>query len=82
MILEQKEIIKKYLAEHRAPARGLIIDIVNYRDHIGLRLYRDNFNEFPDSIQQDLVEWLEKTLKDLNFENKFVVTIEMEGEIH
>ena len=79
MILDPNEVIKKYFAEHPAPARGLVIDIIKYPDRHALRFYRDNFNEIPDSKQQDTVEWLEKTLRDLNHENKFVVTIEMEA---
>jgi hypothetical protein len=79
-MLEPKEIVKKYFAEHKAPARGLIIDIVDYPDRVGLRFYRDNFNSIPDSKQQDMVEWLRKTMQDLNNDNDFIFTIEMEAE--
>lgn len=80
-MLLPKEIVKKYIAENPAPARGLVIDIVAYPDRVGLRFYRDNFNMIPDSKQQDMVEWLDKAMKDLNFENDFVVVIEMEASV-
>lgn len=79
-MLEPKEVVKKYFAEHKAPARGLIIDIIAYSDRVGLRLYRDNFNDIPDHLQQDMVEWMETTLRDLNHQNDFIVTIEMEAK--
>lgn len=80
-MVEPKYVIKKYIAEHPAPARGLVIDIVEYPDRVGLRFYRDNFNDIPDTKQQLMVEWLEKTMKDLNFENDFVAVIEMEATV-
>jgi hypothetical protein len=78
-VLEQKEIIKKYFKAHPRPGR-FIVDIVNYPDRLALRLYRDDFEMLPDSRRQEAVEWLETTLRDLNHENKFVVTFEMEGK--
>lgn len=48
---------------------------------MALRFYRDNFEDIPTSKQQDMVLWLETTMRDLNFENKFVTTIEMEGQV-
>lgn len=79
--MEPKDVIKKYIETHPSPARGTIIDIVRYPDRMALRFYRDNFNDIPEHKQQDMVLWLEKTMKDLNFENKFVTTIEMEGQV-
>ena len=81
MTLEPKHVIKKYIEEHPAPARGLIIDIVEYPDRIALRFYRDNFNMIPDSKQQLMVEWLDKTMKDINFQCGFVAVIEMEAHV-
>lgn len=81
LILAPKDIIKKYLIEHPAPARGLILDIVEYRDRYGIRLYRNNFNDIPDSKQQDVVKWLEQALMNLNNLNSFVVTLDMEAEV-
>lgn len=78
-MLTPKDAVKKYVEEHPAPARGLVIDLVYYSDRVGLRLYRDNFNMIPDGKQQDMVVWLEKTLADLNHENDTVFVVEMEG---
>jgi hypothetical protein len=80
-ILTPREKIKHYLDTHRAPVRGLIIDIVEYRDRMALRFYRDDFNMIPDLKQLSMVEWLETVVKDLNLQNDFVVTIEMEAEV-
>ena len=79
--MEPKEIIKKYIETHPSPARGTIIDIVKYPDRMAIRFYRDDFENIPTSKQQDMVSWLETTMRDLNFHNKFVTTIEMEERV-
>ena len=45
---------------------GLIVDIVNYRTHLALRVYRDNINSFPDYKQQNIYTWLNNTLELIN----------------
>lgn len=34
--------------------RALIVDVVEYKDHLGLRLYRDNFETF-DGVEKEFI---------------------------
>jgi hypothetical protein len=80
-MIQPKDVIKKYIQDNPAPARGLIIDTVEYPSHISIRMYRDNFNLISDNKQQQMVEWMEKMLKDINFHHTFNLTIEMEERV-
>lgn len=82
MMLTPEQEIKKYIELNPAPARGLVIDIVKYPDRAAVRFYRENFNSIPDSKQQDMVEWLQKSLAALNISLKpLPVVIEMEAKV-
>jgi hypothetical protein len=74
-------IVHKYITEHPAPVKGLIIDVISYPDRLAIRLYRDNFNLIADTKQQNVVEWVERLLKDVNKDNPFSLTLEMEEKV-
>lgn len=81
-MLTPEQRVKKYIQEHPAPARGLVIDIVEYKDRTAVRFYRDNFNNISDDKQQDVVEWLRSAMENLNVMLKPVpVVIEMEAQV-
>lgn len=56
------EVVKKVLDKFPSPASGMIVDLVSYDDtdpSVYLRFYRDNFDNLPDSVRQDVAsEWL------------------------
>jgi hypothetical protein len=70
--------VHKYLIEHPAPVKGMAIDIVAYEDHIGVRLYREDWNTLPDSKQQAMAEYLGDMMLALNVESALHWTIEMQ----
>lgn len=80
-MLTPEQEVKKYIETHPAPARGLVLDIVKYPDRVGVRMYRDNFNNIPDSKQQDMVVWLESVLAAVNASLPLPVVIEMEANV-
>lgn len=45
--------VKKTLSRFTWP-KGLIIDVIEYEDHLGLRLYRDNFETF-DGVDKEFI---------------------------
>jgi hypothetical protein len=61
-----------------SPYPGIVYDVVEYKNHIALRFYRDNINRFPDDKQVLIAEWIFKVQKTLC---EFVpTTIEMSGD--
>lgn len=50
--------VRKFLDKFRSGVPGLLIDIVDYGDHVGLRLYRENFENFSESNRQKIVEYI------------------------
>lgn len=50
--------VKSFLNRFSSGVPGLLIDIVDYGDHIGLRLYRENFENFSESDRHKITEWI------------------------
>lgn len=46
--------------------RGVIVDVIDYKQFLALRIYRDNINSFPDHKQQQVYAWLNTTLEYIN----------------
>lgn len=44
----------------KAPYPGLVIDVVEYKDYLALRFYRDNVNSFSDPKKIELAQHLVK----------------------
>lgn len=64
MKLYNKDI---YDIVHRPmPHAGLIMDIVEYGDHLGLRFHADNLHGFSVGQQHDLVSWIKLTVDQIS----------------
>lgn len=55
---------------------GVIVDVVDYGAHLGLRIYRDNLNAFPDYKQQHIYQWLDTTLNLVNQKAPCILEVE------
>lgn len=42
----------------KAPYKGFIMDVVEYKDYLALRFYRDNVNSFSDPKKVELAQHL------------------------
>lgn len=60
----------------KAPVAGVIMDVVEYENHLALRFYRDNMNRFSDTKQVAIAEWIFELQRFLNV--IVPTTIEME----
>lgn len=59
--------IRQYIQSRKWP-RGLIIEIVEYEEHLGFKMFRDNFNAFDGEdrlqIAMQVKEVMEKVRQD------------------
>lgn len=57
-------LLKEVLNNKKAPHKGFIVDIVQYKKNtIALRIYRDNIETFSEGQKLDLYEWISDRLK-------------------
>lgn len=49
--------VKRIVKEIKAPSPRFIYDVVEYPHWLTLRMYRDNFELFPDSQREELAQW-------------------------
>lgn len=61
------ELTKRFLQRYPSGVTGLLVDIVEYDDEeeIGLRLYRENFEDLSESDRQKVAEWLQVVIPTL-----------------
>lgn len=57
------DTIKNVISLKAAPYRGLEYDIVEYPGYYTMRLYRDNFDSFPDNKRLAFSEWISEIIK-------------------
>ena len=49
--------VRRIVKETKSPYPGFIYDVVEYPKWLTFRMYRDNFEMFPDSQREDLAQW-------------------------
>lgn len=77
------ESVHKYIFDNPAPVKGMTIDIAEYAvgPQVGVRVYREELEEMPESVRQNMISWLIEMLSILNLGRTHAVyTLEVEGE--
>lgn len=59
------DVIRNTIQLKAAPYRGLEYDIVEYPGYFTMRLYRDNFDSFPDTKRLAFSEWISEIIKNV-----------------
>ena len=59
------DVVRKIIQLKNAPYKGLQYDIVEYPGYFTIRLYRDNFDSFPDTKRLAFSEWISEIIKNV-----------------
>lgn len=61
------DFVRARFHSHNPPVKDLLADIVEYEDgYLTLRLYRSNYNEYPERDRMRINLWVNSVMEDLS----------------